>query len=253
MDNSSTSSRDPAAAVTGHRTAIKEAFVKRAIIVAVVAALVLAVAPLALAQHGHKGKAPVKFTVSGQVTAVDTATKTVTIKVSTGSKGLAKLRGQELKLSLTDDANIVRYASGEKKTITIAALVVDEKVRAWGVIDRSVPEPVKYQTSRLMVRSTWPFACQGTVTATSTAADAMTLTLTVTKASAGVKAFVGHELTVSVFDTTKIIKAAGGTETTITLAEVQSGDKVVVNGTVDNLDPSARVYQAKRILVKKGS
>jgi hypothetical protein len=225
--------------------------VKKVVIIAIVAALVLAFAPLALAMPGHHhGKGPVKFTVSGTITAVSTGDGTVTIKVASGSKGLRKLRGQELTLTLTDTVKIVRYTDGGKNVIAIGDLKVGEKVRAWGMIDRSDPNNVKYMTSRLMVRSTWPFACQGTVDTVDTTPGAMTLTVNVTRACASVKKFVNGKLTVSVLDTTKIVKVAGTTVTPITLADIQNGDKVLVIGRVDNLDPSAQIYKARFILVK---
>lgn len=118
---------------------------KKWIVLAVIAALALTVAPLAMAGHGkgHKwahGKS--KFQLVGKVSAVDAVTGTLTVKVKSGTKTIRAFRGSDLELSLADGAKVRLIVDGEAVPATLADLAVGAKVKVGGTIDRSGAKPV---------------------------------------------------------------------------------------------------------------
>ena len=215
-----------------------------------VAALVLALAPVAAAKPGggHKPAPAKAFTVQGKVTAIDSTAGTLAARVWSGSKGIARYRGKEMVLTPTASVKVTRLANGKLTTITLADVKVGDRIRAWGWIDRSDPNTVVYHVRRLLVRSTWPLTVQGAVSATDTTAN--TLTVKVNRASFGVKEFIGSELSLKLTAKAVVAKVAGGDIAKITLADLKVGDKVLVLGKVDNTDPSNAVYFARFVLVK---
>jgi len=220
--------------------------VKKALIALAAVAILLTAVPAALAGRAHWPAHP--FTVTGRVVATDLTAKTVTIKVWRGAPGLGRYHGKQMVLTIKAKATIVRRAFGKPTALTLADVKVGERARAWGQIDRCNPNAVVYRVGRLVLHSTWPFTCVGNVTAVDAAGG--TLALKVTRSAWGVRAFIGKQITVQVDAATVIKRLAKGEWKTIALADLTTEDRAVVSGTVNNADPAAKVFIAKRIAVR---
>jgi hypothetical protein len=123
--------------------------VRKWIVLAVVAAVVLVAAPLALASHGH-GQKPghgrahgkSKFQLVGKITAIDADAGTLTVHVKSGTKTIRPYRHTDLVLTLTDTAVVRLVTDDEASVVTLAELSVGAKVKVGGLIDRSGDAPV---------------------------------------------------------------------------------------------------------------
>jgi hypothetical protein len=119
--------------------------VKKLLLIGVVMALALTVAPLAMAKPGHgwkHGKA--KFNLVGKVIAVDatptdTTAGTVTIKVKAGTKTVRAFRGQEAVMNVALSAKVRLVTEDGVVKVALADVPVDGKVKVRGVIDRTDP------------------------------------------------------------------------------------------------------------------
>ena len=128
---------------------------KKAILIVAVAALVLTLAPLAMARSGggwKHGKA--KFNLVGKVTAVDAVNGTVTIKVRAGTKTVRQFRHQEATMGFAENAKIVWIGKkgGKKQALTLEQIAEGARVKARGIIDRSDPENPVFTIKKLKVR-----------------------------------------------------------------------------------------------------
>jgi hypothetical protein len=139
--------------------------VKKVILIVAVAALVLAIVPLALAGTpggGWKhGKA--KFNLVGKVTAVDAENGMVTICVKAGTKSVRSIRYRVLheayEMSVAEGAKIVWIGKhGKRKVIDLADVQEGARVKARGTVMWSEDEtPVLMVTIKnLKVRQPLP-------------------------------------------------------------------------------------------------
>jgi hypothetical protein len=113
----------------------------RWIILALVAALCLAVVPLALA-HPGAANGKMKFEAVGKVTAVDGKALTLTVKVKAGTKTIKALRGTEVPMVVAPTAR-VRVAIAHKwlHGATLADVAVDARVKVRGTISVDTTDP----------------------------------------------------------------------------------------------------------------
>jgi hypothetical protein len=111
------------------------------ILVALVVALCLAVAPLALA-HPGAAKGKMKFEAVGKVTAVDGTAMTLSVKVKAGTKTIKALRGTEVPMVLAPTAKVrVSIAHKWLHGATLADVAVGARVKVRGTISIDTTDP----------------------------------------------------------------------------------------------------------------
>jgi hypothetical protein len=219
------------------------------LIVAVMAATVIALAfaPAAMAGPAKRAVHPKPFSVTGKVTAVDTAANTVSIKVWDGSVGIKRYHGKVMTLTPNHGVKLLNLADGTYSTITLADVKVGAHIAAWGRIDRSDPNAIVYRTRRFVVHSTWAFAARGPVTAVDPTANTLTMTV---NASFGLRPFIGDQVTLSLANGGVVVKIENGVLTQLTLADVKVGDRVFAIGMVDNSDPAGMAFRAEEVIIR---
>ena len=194
---------------------------RRIILSLIIVAACLVAAPAALAS----GPAPCDpggghtwfdFGVSGTVTAVDADTGLLTVAVAHGSDGL----GDSVDVVVTEDTHLVRAQHHERTDITVADVVVGDRVVVCGSTDDSAGTTV-YTAAVVCVRAPC-FGLVGTVTAVD--ADKGMLSVAIDEASGDLTG----TLDIVVTDDTRIVRAEHGEharqcddETDITLADLK--------------------------------
>jgi hypothetical protein len=137
--------------------------VKKLLLVAVVVALTLTLAPLAGAGKpggGWKhGKA--KFNLVGTVVAVDAAATdttagTVTVKVKAGTKTVRAFRGKEAVMNVALTAKVRLLTDDGAVAIALADVPPGGKVIVRGVIDRTDPAAPVFTVKHLKVKAPAP-------------------------------------------------------------------------------------------------
>jgi hypothetical protein len=116
--------------------------VKKVILIVVVAALVLAIVPLALAggSAGGMKHGKTKFNLVGVVRA-PAADGTITIYVKAGTKSVRSIRHQEYSMTI-DGAKIVWIGKhGKRQTLDPSEISVGAKVKARGTVMWSSDDP----------------------------------------------------------------------------------------------------------------
>jgi len=221
---------------------------RRIILSLIIVAACLVAAPAALAS----GPAPCDpggptwfdFGLSGTVTAVDAENGLLTVAVAHGSDGL----GDAVDVVVTEDTHLVRAQHHERTDITVADVVVGDRVVVCGSTDDSAGTTV-YTAAVVCVRAPC-FGLVGTVTAVD--ADKGMLSVAIDEASGDLTG----TLDIVVTDDTRIVRAEHGEharqcddETDITLAGVAAGDSVGVWGTIDSSSGSP-VYTADRVCIR---
>jgi hypothetical protein len=223
---------------------------KRSFAVAVMAAVVLVAAPVALVGAGESAKAKKHgwkvFTARGVVTTVDAENDTFTMEVKNG-KRMRSQRGQEIIVQVNDATKIYRVLAGERTAVELADMKVGERVWTKGTFVKSDGSSI-YTAKRVKLKASWPFMVKGAVTAVDCGANGVTVQ--VTRSMRAMRAYVGDEVTLQTTDATKFRKCVDGVTTTITCAEIAVEDVVVVNGSVDNTEPTDRIFVVRRLLVK---
>jgi hypothetical protein len=227
--------------------------VKRLLIVIAVAVLALAAAPVALAGQ-DQGQGPAKakgkaFAVHGNVTAVDAAGKTVSLKIWGGAKWLRKYRTEELVVTVADSTKIVRRAFGEATAVALSDVKVGERIWVAGTADRSNPNSTVFTARWIKLQATWPFQVKATITAL----DATTgeIKVKVNRAMVAMKPYIGEEVAIQTTTETVFKTCVDGVVTELTFADLKVDQRVVVGGAVDNTAPTDKQFIAKRVLVKQ--
>ncbi len=191
-----------------------------------------------------------RFFAAGTVTAVDTTNDLLTFTVAHASDGLTG----SLTVVITPDTQLFSRDQGdgptcqrvgcERTAITLADVVVGERVRVCGTIDAS-SDPTVYTAERVCV-CVPRFACVGAVTVVDTTNNL--LTLTVAHGTDG----LNGTLIVAITPGTRLFSpAAWASGTEATLADIAVGDEVAVCGAIDASSGTA-VYDA-RIVFDCGS
>ena len=213
--------------------------------------------PAALAQSRLQcepgGGSASHFVAAGTVTAVDTTNDLLTFTVAhasgglTGSLAVAITPDTQLFLRAGGDGAVCERAGCERATITLADIVVGERVRVCGTIATSsdTAGTTVYTATRVCV-SVPRFACVGAVSVVDTTNDLLTLTV-----AHGTDGLSGT-LIAAITPGTRIFSPvawASGTEAT--LADIAVGDEVAVCGTID-ASSGTTVYDA-RIVFDCGS
>lgn len=232
---------------------------KLVIMVAAILALVVAVAPVALAgpgkakpgqgqgdKVGSKQRASKKFTANGVVRSVAAEDGTFTMKVWSGGKMRAQ-RGKLVTIKVVDATKIFRVVAGERSNVALADVKAGERVWVQGTFVKADDGRV-YTAKRVKLKGTWPFMAKGVVTGTDV--GAATITLKVTRSMVAMRAWLGEEIVLQIGDATRLLKRVDGVTSPITLADIAIDDKVTVNGLVDNTQPTDKEFIARRVLVR---
>ena len=209
----------------------------------VAASVALAAGP-APCDPGGGGPLWSDFGLSGAVTAVDAETGVLSVAVEHGSDGL----GDSVDVVVTADTHLVRTQHHERTDITLANVVVGDRLVVLGSTDDSTGTTV-YTAAVVCVRAPC-FGLVGTVTAVDV--EAGVLTVAIDEASGGLTG----TLDIAVTAETRIVRADRGErgrgcddETDITLADVAVGDSVGAWGTIDSSSGSP-VYTADRVCIR---
>lgn len=237
---------------------MKRAFV---IMAAIMALVVVAAAPLALAAPGKSKPAKPNqgqgntngakkryrpFTANGLV--VEVGSGSFTMKVWSGGK-MRRERGKAVVIKVTDKTRIWRVDVGKRTTVELGDMQAKERVWVAGTFV-TTDDGREYTARRVKLKASWPFMVKGTVEADGVDVSAGTIKLKVTRSMVAMRPYVGNVLTFQTSDTTRLLKRADGVTSVVALGDIQPGDTVVVNGRVDNSAPDAKVFNAKRVLVK---
>jgi hypothetical protein len=139
--------------------------VKKWFVAAAVAALMLALVPLALAGNGKgqgKGQGKVhgrshgwghgKFQLQGTVASTDPATSTLVVLVKAGSKQVKSYRGLELTLTVAAGARIFADNDSTAMPLTQADVLPGAVVHVGGTIDRTDPTALVYSAGKVIVQ-----------------------------------------------------------------------------------------------------
>lgn len=234
---------------------------KLIIVLAAVSVLVMAAAPAALAAPGKgkpatagKGQGTKKryrpFTANGLVTAVvsDDSGTYFQMRVWSGGKMRAE-RGKVVTINVTDKTRIWRVDGGTRTAIGLADMSPGERVWTAGTFVKT-DDGRTYTAKRVKLKASWSFMAKGTVAADGVDTTAGTVTVSITKSMVAMRAYIGTDITFQTSATTRFLKRVDDATIVITLEEIQPGDTVIVNGRVDNTTPDAKVFNARRVLVK---
>ncbi len=196
------------------------------------AAVVVAVA-LTLCAPAFAATAPAKFTCVGKIKAVDPTAGSVTVRVKLASRGVADYLGKDLTIAVAPEAKIFKVRGRRLVTITLGDLLIGEKLRVNGAIDRS-GETVAYVGKRLVMRHVpaWyvkRFAFRGPVTAVD--ADAGTLTAKLNRVTPFLRRSWHKERRFMVAANARIWVMKDGLPVRATLADVVVGDRIIAQGT----------------------
>ena len=115
---------------------------KRIIPIVLLVAVALLVVPLAAGAKpgGGQAKGKAKFNLVGTLTAVDATAGTITVKVKAGTKTVRAWRGAELTMPVDPAARIRLVTADGVKTVKLADLPTDARVKVRGRIDRTDPK-----------------------------------------------------------------------------------------------------------------
>jgi len=185
----------------------------------------------------------VPFNLVGQVTAVDTISSTLTVKVLGGNDAVKDKFGLEVTIQVTETTIIRHYGDAPDVRITLGDVVVDQFVSVQGrivgetflaseiVTDIPAPRP------RQM-----PFNLVGQVTAVDTISS--TLTMKVLGGNDAVKDKIGTEITLQTDASTVFHRFGHPSRTPVTLGDIQVDDYLMVNGRIVD-----GVYVAKLVII----
>jgi len=131
--------------------------VKKWFVVAAVAALMLALVPLALAGNGKgqskgHGWGHGKFQLQGTVVSADPATSTLVVLVKAGSKQVKSYRGLELTLTVAANARIFADIGDTATPLTLADVFPGAVVHVGGTIDRTDPAAPVYLAGKVIIQ-----------------------------------------------------------------------------------------------------
>jgi hypothetical protein len=227
---------------------------KKLVIAALVAAAVLVFCAPALAwpvtqrwwEPSHH------FTCVGKIQAVDAQARTVAVRVHLASRGAADFLGEDLTIAVAADAHVFKAVGARFHGITLADLVVGEKLRTEGVIDYS-SGTASFVGKRLVMRrlplnDIKRFAFRGRVTAVD--ATAGTLTATMDRVTRALSPFYHATCGFVVAPDARIWVMKDGWPVRASIADVVVGDRVYAQGGADRSTPSAPVFTIRWMIVR---
>ena len=174
------------------------------------------------------------FTCVGKIQAVDTTAGTVTVRVHLASRDAADYLGDDLTVVASGAKVFKDYGAG-LQSITLADLVVGEKLRVEGVVDYSTATAV-FQAKRMVMRP-YPidqikrFAFRGPVTAVD--ATARTLTANMVMVTRALSPYYDGSCSFVVAPDVRVWVMKGGWPVKASLADVVVGDRVYAQGGAD--------------------
>jgi len=192
------------------------------------------------------------FTCVGKIQSFDTTAGTVTVRVHLASSAVADSIGEDLLVTVAPDAHLYKAVGPVLQPITLADLVVAEKLRVEGRIDYSSGTPV-FLGKRLVMRHmpidlVHRFAFRGPVTAVD--ATAGTLTATMDKVTRALSPYYHESCSFRVAPNAKLWVMKNGWPTKVALSDVVVGDNVYAQGGADRTVPSLPVFTIRWMLVR---
>ncbi len=224
---------------------------KKILLAAVVVAVALTLCAPAFAATAPE-TAPAKFTCVGKIKAVDPTAGSVTVRVKLASRGVADYLGKDLTIAVASDAKILKAQGRRLVAITLGDLLIGEKLRVNGAIDRS-GETVAYVGKRLVMRHVpaWyakRFAFRGPVTAVD--ADAGTLTAKLNRVTPFLRRSWHKERRFMVAANARIWVMQDGLPVRVTLADVVVGDRITAQGTWHRRVGTRHVFKIRWMIVR---
>jgi hypothetical protein len=192
------------------------------------------------------------FTCVGKVQSVDVAASKVTVRVHLASRGAADYLGEDLTIAVAPAAKIFKAEGAGLTPITLADLVIGERLRVEGVVDYSAGTPA-YMGKRLVMRHApindiKRFAFRGPVTAVD--ATAATLSARLNMVTRVLSPYYHSELGFAVAPKVHVWVMKGGWPVKAALTDVVVGDRISAQGGVDRTDPAAPVFTIRWMLVR---
>jgi hypothetical protein len=215
------------------------------------AAVVVAVA-LTLCAPAFAETAPAKFTCVGKIKAVDPTASTVTVRVKLASRGVADYLGKDLTIAVASEAKIFKVRGRRLVAVNLGDLLIGEKLRVYGAIDRS-GETVAYVGKRLVMRHVpaWyvkRFAFRGPVTAVDAAAG--TLTAKLNRVTPFLRRSWHKERRFMVAANARIWVMQDGLPVRASLADVVVGDRITAQGTWHRRVGTRHVFKIRWMIVR---
>jgi hypothetical protein len=244
---------------------------KKYLLLSLVAALVLGVAPLALAAGAAKakpGKTEFRFQCSATIVSVDAATNTFVVKVkamSSAWKGARKMRGKEVTIAVSDTTAIFVRQLGERGTLSptkplaFADLKAGRAVHVSGKVVVAANGSATFKAARIvMFVPTYKFQCNATIVSVDAATNSFVVKVkTMSRSWRGWKKMPGlrgKEITLVVTAATKIftrqLDAAGqaGESMPATFGDLVPGNKVHIGGRVVAAEDGSNQFNALRVV-----
>ena len=222
------------------------------ILLAVVVAVALTLCAPAFAATAPE-TAPAKFTCVGKIKAVDPTAGSVTVRVKLASRGVADYLGKDLTIAVASEAKIFKVRGRRLVAITLGDLLIGEKLRVNGAIDRA-GETVAYVGKRLVMRHVpaWyvkRFAFRGPVTAVDKGAG--TLTAKLNRVTPFLRRSWHKERRFMVAANARIwVMQQDGPPVRATLADVEKGDRITAQGTWHRRVGMRHVFKIRWMLVR---
>jgi len=192
------------------------------------------------------------FTAVGKIQSVDPAASTATIRVHLASRGAADWLGEDLTVSVAQDAKIYKASGCNRQSIALGELVVGEKLRVEGVVDYASGSAA-YVGKRLVMRrlplnGIKRFAFRGPVTAVDAAAG--TLTAKMNRVTRALSPYYHGSCDFRVARDARIWVMKDGWPVRAKLEDVLVGDRVFAQGGADRSTPSAPVFTIRWMVVR---
>lgn len=187
----------------------------------------------------EEAAAATKFELEGVVTAIDTTASTVTVHVQSSTDSVKTLRLTDVPVVVAATAKI---SFGDKKNLKVGDILLNSKVHLSGTITNGILTATSIEVQKEEAATPAPevktthFEVEGVVKAV--AAD--NLTVTVSSANKAAKDKKSQDVTIKVASSTVFEKS----DANIALTDIQAGDKVNVEGVIDN-----NTYTAAKIEV----
>ena len=166
--------------------------------------------------------------------------------VARDSLGLRGFVGKDVTIAVPASAKIFALQRRSASATTFDQITAGDRVSILGSADRSDPSSPVFTARRVVVRHLVPldqlkwFACCGQVEGPGTSPD--TVLVTVACGTRAVRSDIGDDLTLTATSDSVISTLSGGVVTALPIANLTSGESIVVRGTIDRSDPSNPIY-----------
>ena len=193
------------------------------------------------------------FLCRGTVSAVDLQADALVVRVGRGSAGLRGSAGKDLTIEMAADTKIFVAHGRLLGTAAIGDITAGDRVTILGRADRTDSSAPVFTATRVVVRQVAPlgrldwFACLGQVSSVDRTAG--TIVVAVTRGTRAVQVDIGSDLTLTAMSASVIRTFADGALATVTVADVQAGESIVVAGRIDRSDPTTPVFDIGRAFV----